>query len=782
MNISRPPRLGKAGGALLDDEIVRMRDEIASPMPLTAERSRRHSLGMKICPSFRSSSVAALALAISMLVGSGARAAAPPTFYVEVGGNDANTGSIGDPWATITHALTGVSDGSLILVGPGVYAGRVTLSGRFSIGVTVRAEPRYGALLQATSQQAIICFACEGITLEGFEVSHGGPGASALVVQIQDASPGDGLPVGRMTLRDNIFHDSYNNDIVKVNNAATDVLITGNMFYNQAGSDEHMDINSVTGVVIEDNVLFNDFAGSGRSDNSTSSFIVIKDSNGASDGIVGSSGIVVRRNVFLHWEGSSGQGFVRVGEDGTATFEADGVLIENNLMLGNNTQQIRSPLQFQGVRDVVARANTIAGTMPAKEFGFRIVTGGSNPDSEDIAVYNNIWSDPTGTMGDTFNRGSATTNLAFDNNLFWNSGNAFPTSSESIVEVADDVSAVIGDPLLADSSAAVLPRFLSSGAGFADGSATIREVFENLVTLYGTPASGSAAFDAADPTQMPSDDILGNDRAPGGAPDIGAVEVASCLTAIDGTACDDGNGCTTSDQCTGGVCAGSNDDGASCDDGNVCTGPDLCSGGACAGVADDGAICDDSDPCTGPDLCSAGSCLTTVAPRNDCEQGTKGKVRLRESSRAGKDLLQWSWSGIDVLIGDLGDPVLGATDYALCLYDEDSGVASGLFSAELPRQGICDGRPCWKALGPKGFRYKSRGGEPDGIRQVKFKVGAKAAIKAKGGRESLVLPLLPLLQSPQIVAQLSVVGGACWQTVLATPADRSSSEEFRDSH
>lgn len=706
--------------------------------------------------------------------------AGPSTFHVATTGSNAGDGSVGSPWATITHALSQVPDGALVLVAAGVYQGRVTLTGRFVAGVTVRAEPRYGARLEATTQQSIICFACEGITLEGFEVTHGGAGSGALVMQVQDADRSDGLPVGNMVLRDNIFHDSYNNDIVKVNNGATDVLITGNMFYNQAGSDEHLDINSVTNVSIVDNVFFNDFAGSGRSDSSTSSFVVIKDSNGNSDGVVGSSNIDVRRNVFLHWEGSSGQGFVRVGEDGTSTFEADGVLIENNLMLGNNTAQIRSPLQFQGSRNITVRANTISGNLPAKEFGFRIVTVGSNQASENLHLHNNIWSDPTGTMGDTFNRGSSTVNLSFDNNVFWNDGNAFPTSSESIVEVSDDVAGIVGDPVLPDSSAAVLPRWNPGTGQFADGSVTIREVFESLVAQFGVPGAGSVALDSADPAWMPTDDILGADRSLGGAPDVGAVEVASCATALDGTACDDGNPCTSNDACTGGICAGTADNGASCDDGNGCTMSDICMSGVCAGSNDDGAACDDGDPCSGPDQCSAGVCSSSVAPRTDCAIGDKGDLQLRESTRPGKDLLKWSWSGSGVLPADFGDPVDGSADYALCIYDEDLGVPANVFSATLAAGAVCDGKPCWKGLGSKGYRYKSRSGAPAGIRQLKLKAAGKASLKLKAGREALALPALPLVQDQDVIVQLALAGGSCWQTRLATPADRNNTEDFRD--
>ena len=320
----------------------------------------------------------AAALVVAAVLAGGDAAAMD--FHVSTTGSDVSgTGSAAAPWATITHALDNVPDGSTVLVEAGTYTGRVRLRGRFATGVTVRSETAYQARLRAGTEQVVTCFDCEGIALEGFDVSHTGPGAAALVVQVQDGDTGDGLPVGRLVLRNNVFHDSYNNDIVKVNNGATDVTIAGNVFYNQAGSDEHIDVNSVTDVVVEDNVFFNDFVGSGRSDTGTSSFIVVKDSNGASDGIVGAERITVRRNVFLHWEGSSGQGFVRIGEDGTATFEATDVLIENNLMLGNNSDQIRSPLQFQGVEDVTARANTIHGNLPAKEYGFRVTTAGSNP-------------------------------------------------------------------------------------------------------------------------------------------------------------------------------------------------------------------------------------------------------------------------------------------------------------------------------------------------------------------------------------------------------------------
>jgi hypothetical protein len=449
-------------------------------------------------------------------------------YYVDTGGSDeSGDGSAGNPWATITYALDHVLDGSVILVRPGTYIGRVRLRGSFAQGVTVRSEVPYQARLRHDGT-VLTCFYGQGITLEGFDVAHSGPSASALVIQIQDlrGEPGGDDIVSRIVLRDNVLHDSYDNDILKINNGAGQITVEGNMFYNQEGSDEHIDVNSVTDVIIQDNVFFNDFAGSGRSnDNDTSSYIVIKDSNAGDDTNLGSERITVRRNVFLNWQGSTGQGFVRAGEDGQSFREARDVLVENNLMLGNSANKIRAPFQMMNVYSVTVRANTVVGDMPALEFGTRIFTYGTNPPLNDgIHLHNNIWADPTGTMGDTFNRGNNTTNLTFDNNLFWNAGNPFPTSSESIIEVSDDASRVVGDPLLGDQSNLVLPRWDPGSGQFADGSTSIRGAFVRLTVRYGSLPANSPALDAADPAQAPAEDILGRGRPIGAAPDIGAYE------------------------------------------------------------------------------------------------------------------------------------------------------------------------------------------------------------------------------------------------------------------
>ncbi len=87
-----------------------------------------------------------------------------------------------------------------------------------------------------------------------------------------------------------------------------------------------------------------------------------------------------------------------------------------------------------------------------------------------------------------------------------------------------------------------------------------------------------------------------------------------CAGACVALGCDDSNECTN-DSCGGGGCVNTFNTNA-CDDGDACTTPDQCSGGLCTpGPARD---CTDSDPCTS-DYCMFGACFhgPEVGPCDD---------------------------------------------------------------------------------------------------------------------------------------------------------------------
>ncbi len=120
------------------------------------------------------------------------------------------------------------------------------------------------------------------------------------------------------------------------------------------------------------------------------------------------------------------------------------------------------------------------------------------------------------------------------------------------------------------------------------------------------------------------------------------------VSVTDGSACDDGQYCTTGDACIAGACAGAlrdcsqmadecHDgvcdedasaciaqpiaDGTACDDGLYCTLSDRCQAGACIGSARD---CDDDDACTADDCDEDGDACSHVNQPNPGAEGPPG--------------------------------------------------------------------------------------------------------------------------------------------------------------
>ena len=459
-----------------------------------------------------------------------ANAETPCEFWVAPSpiGDDANPGTIDQPWATLDFAGDHVDDNECtVWFQPGIYWGGSRLNRRFETTTTFKSLEPYQATLVNNSAVVIISGG-KNITIEGFNVHHSGPGSRPLVMAIDRSDKGW---AENIVLRNNIIHDSYNNDLLKIYNGCIDVLVENNIFYNQGDSEEHIDVNSVVNVTIQGNIFFNSYASSGRQNNNLSKqYIVIKDSNGADDGLLGSKSIRVRGNVLLNWEGQEKETFIQVGLDGKPYFEAQDVKIENNLILGNSGHQIGAAFGVRGAKDVYFINNTVVGDLPALSYAFRVTTTEQNPRNENIFFMNNIWSDPTGTMGADLDGGENefsdgdpenTENLILLNNLYWNGGLDIP-DGDLVSPLKVDRQPLVQDPMLnTDYSQLVLPIW--EGTEFTSGEVSIRGEFIRLVNLYGKISPASPAINRSYPIFVPLDDILGKPREEGA--EIGAYEL-----------------------------------------------------------------------------------------------------------------------------------------------------------------------------------------------------------------------------------------------------------------
>ncbi len=473
-----------------------------------------------------SRTLAAVVSLVLLGVPSDARAA---TFYLSPGGSDTGgTGARQSPWKTLQHATGKMpDDGSTLVLLDGLYDGSQSVARQFNKTCTVKARRAYQARLGGGPRQnrALTCYQAANVTFQGLEIAGSGATQGEYLVHISTPK------THHLVFDDCIVHDCYNNDMIKINDATRHILFRNCVFFNQTDGEgfQHFDINTCTDVRLEDCIFFNDYAGSGRrSANRSQGFIVAKNSGSTPDV---TRRIALRRNIFLNWDGKPDMAFILLGEDGKPFIEAQQVLIENNLFLHNSPVRTWGTLLYKGgLKEITFRANTVVGHAAVKWTGAESAVClriDENPPMGDLTFANNIFSDPTGQMPrfsisgkETFAPGSRQVLL---NNLYWNAGKPIRTDANDVLVPDRDGKKIVADPRLDNPGQAVtLPRWDAKKGAFLSGQRTIREEFQRLVKLYAVPARGSPAAGAADPANMPRDDILGNPR--GQKPDIGCLQ------------------------------------------------------------------------------------------------------------------------------------------------------------------------------------------------------------------------------------------------------------------
>jgi len=175
------------------------------------------------------------------------------------------------------------------------------------------------------------------------------------------------------------------------------------------------------------------------------------------------------------------------------------------------------------------------------------------------------------------------------------------------------------------------------------------------------------------------------------------------------------------------------------------------------------------------DATPLGAC--PAMPLVGCKTATLGKGALALSRKIGdpaKNAVAWTWKGQATLLSEFGTPTT-TTSYRLCAYD---GADAVLLDLPVPAGGPCGTKPCWNATS-KSFGYKNKLGTSGGVTTLTLRAGAdgKAALVLKAKGASLVLPTLPLVQTPDPVRVLLVneASSTCWTAAYGAPPKGPSS-------
>jgi hypothetical protein len=449
---------------------------------------------------------------------------ASAVYYVAAGGGDkAGNGGAANPFKTVKFALETLfaanpAGGCQITVKDGDYdaCGYIN-SIRFENPILIKAERQYKVRVKGSSHRTMYMTNSKNIIISGFEfVGNANDKTLAYLMQIELSE--------NIVLENNIIHDSYNNDLLKLNERCDGCEIRNNIFYNQntGGGDEHIDANGVYNTTIEGNIFFNDYEASGRTASNAGFYFILFKSSSSTDITTASRTAVVRKNVFLNWWGAADASYIGLGEDGKSFYEMRDIEISDNLFINNDTtaagnfrNRMAGLLTVKNAKNVVFKNNISNGFVQhsanadnaAGGFGYavRLSKEGTNPEPLDnVQIINNSFADYSGRMGMIAAGTSAMiTNVTADGNNYFNNGKEFLNVQGADLalriaydpRISSDRHAYFGDPKLeSDLSAVPIPYFLDGKihGGYAD----IASARLDLIRRYGGGV-------APDPYKMP---------------------------------------------------------------------------------------------------------------------------------------------------------------------------------------------------------------------------------------------------------------------------------------
>ncbi|MBY0275122.1 CehA/McbA family metallohydrolase [Candidatus Binatia bacterium] len=170
---------------------------------------------------------------------------------------------------------------------------------------------------------------------------------------------------------------------------------------------------------------------------------------------------------------------------------------------------------------------------------------------------------------------------------------------------------------------------------------------------------------------------------------------------------------------------------------------------------------------------SASTAFCAPAPVLGCVQPAKRSILISNSGTPKKSRFAFKWTKGTATIGQYGDPIVGGTSYALCVYKDD----------QLIMQPVVTGDGSWSGL-PKKLRYNNKATNVDGIKLVVLNPGTdKASIVVNGQGVNLDVPSIPLAPSSSVTVQLVKNPGSgpeCWEATFVPPFKKDKAPQFND--
>ena len=125
------------------------------------------------------------------------------------------------------------------------------------------------------------------------------------------------------------------------------------------------------------------------------------------------------------------------------------------------------------------------------------------------------------------------------------------------------------------------------------------------------------------------------------------------------------------------------------------------------------------------------------APLVSCVDAAQAKLQFNEKSAdKAKMKLQWKKLATATLQSEFGNPAVGLTSVAVCIYDDGDALVEDLI---IDRGGdLCSSKPCWSSKGTKGYAYKDKLAATEGVAKIGYKAGAagKGKVDVGGKRDT----------------------------------------------